>query len=440
MSKRILQLLTLLSVTGIAAAGCCYASFFDAIGDQSAFQVGRDFGRSIEVGFDSYPVSGTFTAVRPVWAPNVYTNIGDNRFVVSTAVVDKGTSGITVPSTKAVWAVQPFTATASGNINSVTLIAQNKRSAAPGVLAELDNVDRAFYVTIVPASSWPIGAIPAPGQWIRVPFGDAGQGKLVSGVGISFPVVGAQKYYALIGTSTNADWAGSACYGKLNWAPIANVNDSASAFSALQMFGNPVGNVGVAHNNRVIGIKLDGAETNYPATKISDLKNKNTGDLVALTTFVSGQEGVGGVPANSFFVESTDGASGVRVQGVSGKAQNTNVAVKGGVVKTPTETYVVMHSISAPGGTTSKIYYAANKATVIGLTLNGMVFKCAGKVSNSDNVAKTFNLDNGADPVKCICGSWTMPADDTFVTVTGVIGLDATGKQQFYVRASTDIQ
>ena len=100
MSKRIVMLLALLTVTGLAArCGASPTSLLDTIGANPTpmFQVGSEVVKSIEVGFETHPASGLFTGLRPTFHTvaasdhNPYLNPA-----FEFGVCEKGTSGVPV--------------------------------------------------------------------------------------------------------------------------------------------------------------------------------------------------------------------------------------------------------------------------------------------------------------------------------------------------------
>ena len=149
MKSKATKLLALLGLASLAVTTCRAGTvtFVDTITGAATYQIGSQVTRGAEVGFASYPVSGNFTSLRQTFETAV-TSAGTIQVSADSA----GTSGAPI-SVAGAWVAQPFTPAQGGVITSVSVIAQNMHSVAPGYETEVADSSRGITAFVVPADS-----------------------------------------------------------------------------------------------------------------------------------------------------------------------------------------------------------------------------------------------------------------------------------------------
>ena len=233
MFRTIKSIAALLAVAALATAWCgAQTTLLDTIGDQSKYQIGSDVSRAVQLGYDSYPISGDFTGVRPTFDETLDTVNGIY------GVTRRGTTGVPcarlwqsgapgqfnpVTGQYGAWVVQPFTLIQNGNLTSVQFIAQLRQNVGYD-----QGAGRTAYVDIIEA---PAGNSLPAGLWsssspVAVDLSTATLGTIVS-ASLVRPLNGGQTYWLIFApVNTLGVWnANGLDYANLNWAWKSVVND-----------------------------------------------------------------------------------------------------------------------------------------------------------------------------------------------------------------------
>ncbi|MEN6355812.1 MAG: carboxypeptidase regulatory-like domain-containing protein [Armatimonadota bacterium] len=168
---------------------------------------------------------------------------------------------------------------------------------------------------------------------------------------------------------------------------------------------------------------------------IAGAKSGEEGDPVKVNGAVVTATAGGGVATDTIFVEEANRTAGIKVQmtGMPATIQfGDKVNIAGKIYTANGEKYIAATSISratttaSPDGPAVAELSMNNKAAGDSVS-QGMFIKTWGKVS--DSATGSFKISDGsASPIKVLCSSTaTMPADNDYIRVRGVVGKDLDG-------------
>ncbi|MEN6357895.1 MAG: discoidin domain-containing protein [Armatimonadota bacterium] len=172
---------------------------------------------------------------------------------------------------------------------------------------------------------------------------------------------------------------------------------------------------------------------------IASVKAADDGDGVAVSNLRVTAVAGGGVPTDTLFVETADRTAGIKVKftGLPTTIQfGDKVAVVGRVATDPvtTERYIQatavtrLDSTACPANPALAELSMNNKAVADSVS-QGLFIKTWGKVS--DSATGSFKISDGsAAPIKVLCdstGAISLPVNDNYIRVRGVVGKDADG-------------
>ncbi len=451
---KITKAVALLAFVGIAAAQSFAAPtvYLDTIGSGSNYQIGGELTRTMQLGFDTAPMSGDFTGVRPVSKmpdPPGVTLLGTTGVPCAELLI----GGVPVTGNFAAWLIQPFTPTQSGYISSVQFIAQWKSSAG---YEQGDG--RTAYVDIITAPPAGVYSIPGSINPVAVDLSGTTRGTLVTASGLWKQVNAGTTYWIVFSpVDTKGVWNSNGLdYANLNWARKDRVPDSSKVSSALYNNYNGNGDF-VVMPNRVLGVKALGYATPPTQTNVGNAKTLPNGTLVQIANIaISGKNG--SVPSGYFYIQSPDRSSGIRVQGATAKTVGDLVSVTGTVETLPTgERYIAADSVTDNGSTSSVIPLTMVTKNVgggtvapvvgpdggVGLNNVGLLVKVEGKVNSKSGNVFYVNDDTTGNGVK-VQGVAGMPAlnNGDFVAVTGVVSLESIGGVKsaiILIRSASDV-
>ena len=428
MLRKVTTTLALLSALGLAVSCSAQIVFVDTIGDGSNYQKGKELARTMQAGFDTHPMSGDFTGVRPIF--NNTKDVATGR----DGVMQYGTSGVPCAQllrTNAqgtvylqsgefgAWIAQPFIPAQSGYITAIDLIAQDRHSV--GYSNELPASQRKARVYIsnsmVPSAS---------DSYADIDISPATVGKQVSGTA-NIHVDAGQTYYAVIGVGTPGAWvSGNRFYFNLNWAWKSVVSDSSRVSDALYNNDNCNGSF-VSMPGRVLGIKISGTTMVAQEKKIAEAKTLGNGEAVKCTDVVISAKS-GAVGPAFYYVEDAKRCAGIRVVGTTSFNAGDHITLVGTMTTVGVERAITQQSVSAGTTTGAVIPLGMNTRALngYGLSAVGLLVRVAGNVT----AGSPNTIDDGSCTPISVIGTVTTGSGQI---ITGIASLDAAGKSVILV-------
>ena len=413
MLRRVTNALALLVTLGLAVSCSAQTVFVDTIGDGSNYQKGNELTHTLQAGFESYPASGDFTGVRPV-----YDSVN--------GVIENGTSGVPCAQIVAIDAQgNPYlqsgeyrgmsrTAVYAG---SVRLYNRNRHHCRRQGFGWVFRPTPGF--STAGARLYLLFPIPAgTDSYAPIDISVATTGTQVEGAAPNIHVNGGQTYYAVVGVGTPGAWAaGTNFYFNLNWAWKSVVNDAAMVGNAL--YNNNNCNGSFVTTPGVLGLKISGETSCPPQNKnINDAKNLSDGTAVNVADVVISAES-GAVGPSFYYVEDPTRCSGICVIGTTTYSAGDHITLVGTMTTVGVERAITQQSVSA-GLTTG----AVNPVGVVVRSLGGPGASTVGllvRVAGTVTAGSPSTIDDGSATPVSVVG--TVTAGDGRA-VTGIVSLD----------------
>lgn len=174
---------------------------------------------------------------------------------------------------------------------------------------------------------------------------------------------------------------------------------------------------------------LDAVQLSSAVTKLSDLKSLADGCAVSLTGKITTcAQGVGGVPADVFYIEEPTRFAGIRVKSSTPVTPNKTVSVAGVMATTEYgERYIEATSVTL-GSSAECGPLGATTGTITGDLMEGLLVKVAGTVksvgSNYFTISDGYIKDGAEVELKVFTGGAPGVTAGSFVTVTGIASYD----------------
>lgn len=409
-------------VLGLLAlkAGSCAAStmFVNTIGTFTGtdpqYQIGAALTRTAQLGWDKYPASGDFTAVRPTF------DIGN---VNGTCAY--GTSGVPLPDgqdSKAAWIVQPFTPAESGYVTNVQFVAQRM----PGVGYYYGPQGTTAYASIIDA---PVdGLLPTIPAMQPVDLSSARLGAIVGTGGLARSISAGTTYWLVMApTDTVGAWTSTGLdYVNLNWTARSVIPDASKVSDAL--YNNDNGSGGfVALPGRAIRIRIIGWPTAPEEVSVGDAKARGNGAPVKVASAVI-TANTGAVGPDFFYIEDEDRPSGIRVIGRTGEPVGQHVTVTGEMTTLPGGEKAIDTTTGGiePEPTNNQLDPLAMNLKSLhgfGLSAVGLLARVTGTVQTLSPLV----INDGSVSVQVIGTVVPSPVTGEPLSVTGIVSLNSGG-------------